>query len=45
MWLREVNMKMGFIKVRWKAVDWINLALDNDQGQAVTNTVMDIHVT
>jgi len=35
---------MDLRKIVWKGVDWMCLAQDRDQWQAVVNTVMNIRV-
>jgi hypothetical protein len=34
------NIKMDLKTIGWKGVDWMHLAQDMDQWQAVVNTVM-----
>jgi hypothetical protein len=36
----EDNTNMYFMEIRWECVDWIYLAQDRDQRQALVNTVM-----
>jgi hypothetical protein len=41
----EDNIKMDLSEVEWECVvDWMNLAQDRDQWQALVNTVMNIRV-
>jgi hypothetical protein len=32
------------VRIRWVVVDWIHLAQDRDQSQALVNTVMNLQV-
>jgi hypothetical protein len=40
----EENIRMDLRAVRWEVVDWIHLAQDRDQWQALMNMVMNIQV-
>jgi hypothetical protein len=40
----EENIRMDLGGKWWEGVDWIHLAQDRDQWQAVSNTVMDFRV-
>jgi hypothetical protein len=35
---------MDLTEIGWEGVDWIHLARDRDQWQAVVNTVMNLRV-
>jgi hypothetical protein len=41
----EDNIKVDLSEIRFDGVDWINLAEDKDQWQAVVNTVMNLQVS
>jgi hypothetical protein len=41
---RRGDIRIDFREIGWKGVDWINLALDWDQWQALVNTVMNLRV-
>jgi hypothetical protein len=36
----EDNIRMDLREIWWENVDWMHLAQDRDQGQAVVNTVI-----
>jgi hypothetical protein len=38
------NIKMDLREIGWDGVDWINLAQDRDQWNALVNTVMNLRV-
>jgi hypothetical protein len=38
------NIKLDLREVGWDGMDWIDLAQDRDQWQAVVNTVMNFRV-
>jgi hypothetical protein len=40
----EHNIRMDFREIGWEGVDWIHLAQDRDQWQAVVNMIMNLHV-
>jgi hypothetical protein len=40
----EDNTRMDLRKTGWEGVDWLHLAQDKDQWQAVVNTVMNLRV-
>jgi hypothetical protein len=40
----EDNIKMDFWEIVWEGVDWMHLAQERDQRQAVVNTVMKLWV-
>jgi hypothetical protein len=42
MW--EHNIKMDLRELGWGGMDWINLALDNDQWWALVSTVVNLQV-
>jgi hypothetical protein len=39
---REDNVRKVLSKITWEVVDWIHLAQDRDNWQAVVNTVMNL---
>ena len=39
------NIKVDLKGIRWDSMDWIHLAQDRDQWQAVMNIVMNLWVT
>jgi hypothetical protein len=39
------NIKMDLRKIRWRGMDWIDLAQDRDQWKALVNMVMDLRVS
>jgi hypothetical protein len=39
-----VNIKMHVREIEWGGMDWINLAQDMDQWQALVNTVLNLWV-
>jgi len=41
---REDNITMGIKKVRWQAVDWINLPQDREKGRDVVSRVTNFWV-
>jgi hypothetical protein len=41
----EDNITMDLRETGWEIVDWIHLAQDRDQWQAVVNTVMKLRVS
>jgi hypothetical protein len=41
----ETNIAMNLTERGWEGVDWIHLAQDRDQWQAVVNTVMNLWVS
>jgi hypothetical protein len=40
----EHNIKMDLSEIGWEGADWMHLAQDRDQWQAVVNTVMNLWV-
>jgi hypothetical protein len=40
----EDNIRMDLQEIEYKGVDWMQLAQDRDQWQALVNTVMNIQV-
>jgi hypothetical protein len=40
----EGNIRMELRKVGWESVDWIPLAQDKEEWQAVVNTVMNLRI-
>jgi hypothetical protein len=38
------TIRMDLRKIGWEDADWIHLAQDRDQWQALVNTVMNTHV-
>jgi hypothetical protein len=40
----EVNIRMDLKETDWESVDWIRLAQERDQQQALVNTVMNLRV-
>jgi hypothetical protein len=42
---REGNIGTDLIEIVWEGVDWIHLAQDRDQWQAVVSTVMNLRVS
>jgi len=40
----EDNIRMNLREIGWREVDWILVAQDRDQSQAVVNTVMNLQV-
>jgi hypothetical protein len=38
------NVKIDIKESGWEGVDWIHLAQDRDQWQALVNIVMDLHI-
>jgi hypothetical protein len=40
----EDNIRMDLREIGWKGVDWMNLAQDRDQWQALMNVVMNVWV-
>jgi hypothetical protein len=40
----EDNIRMDLRKIRWRGMDWIDLAQDRDQWRALVNTVMNLRV-
>jgi hypothetical protein len=40
----EDNIRMYFRELVWQFVDWVHLAQDSDQWQALVNTVMNLRV-
>jgi hypothetical protein len=40
----ENNIRMALRVIEWEGVDWINLAQDRDQLQALMNTAMNLRV-
>jgi hypothetical protein len=38
----EDNIRMDLRAIGWEGVDWIHMAQDRDQWQAVVNTVMNV---
>jgi hypothetical protein len=40
----EDNIKMDLREVRWRGIDWINLAQDRDRWRALVNAVMNLWV-
>jgi len=40
----ENNIRMDLRKIRWECVDWMHLAQDRGQWQALVNTVMNLQV-
>jgi hypothetical protein len=41
----EDNIRMDLREIRWEDVDWIHLAQDREQRQAVRNMVMNLKVS
>jgi hypothetical protein len=41
---RDDNIRMDLREIGWEGVDWIHLAQDRYQWQAVVNTVMNLPV-
>jgi len=41
----EDNIRMDLKEVGWKGVDWIHLAQDKDQWQALVTTVMNLRLS
>jgi ribosome biogenesis protein Nip4 len=41
--LWEDNIRLDVREIGWESVDWMHLAKDRDQWQAVVNTVMKFH--
>jgi hypothetical protein len=41
---RWEDIKMELREIRWKGMDWMHLAQDRDQWQALVNTVMNLWV-
>jgi hypothetical protein len=41
---RWKDIRMDLMEVGWEGVDWIHLAQDRDQWQALVNTVMNLQV-
>jgi hypothetical protein len=41
----EDNIKIDLQEVRWKGVDWIDMAQDWDRWRAVVNAVMNFRIT
>jgi hypothetical protein len=39
---REDNIRLDLREIRWEGVDWIYLAQDRDQFQALVKTVMNL---
>jgi hypothetical protein len=40
----EDNIRMDLRKIGWEGVNWMHLAQDRDQWQALVNTVMNLMV-
>jgi hypothetical protein len=40
----EGNIRMDLRKIGWEGIDWIRLAQDRDQLQALVNTIMNLRV-
>jgi hypothetical protein len=40
----EDNIKMDLREVKWRGIDWNNLAQDRDRRRALVNTVMNLRV-
>jgi hypothetical protein len=40
----EDNIRMDLREIRWEGVDWMRLAQDKDQWQALMNIIMNLHV-
>jgi hypothetical protein len=38
------DVRMDLREIGWEGVDWMHLAQDRDQWQALVNTVMNLHV-
>jgi hypothetical protein len=38
------NIKMDLRELRWRGMDWIDLAQDRDQWRVLVNTVMNLRV-
>jgi hypothetical protein len=38
------NIRIGVREIEWEDVDWMHLAQDTDQWQAVVNTVMNLRI-
>jgi hypothetical protein len=41
----EDNIKMDLREIGWEVVDWMHLAQDRDQWQALVNTVMNLRAS
>jgi hypothetical protein len=41
----EANIRTDLREIGWEGVDWMHLAQDRDQWQAVVNTVMNLRVS
>ena len=41
---REDNIKMHLEEVKWRGMDWMVLAQDNDKCRALVNVVMNLQV-
>jgi len=40
----EDNIRMNLMEIGWEGVDWMHLAQDRDQWQALVNMIMDLQV-
>jgi hypothetical protein len=38
------NIKMDLREIEWDGMDWIDMALDRDQGRALVNTELNLRV-
>jgi hypothetical protein len=38
------NIRMNLMEIGWEGVDWMHLAQDRDQCQALVNMIMDLQV-